>query len=63
MVFVTIVQVVSPFVKYSLFVSTTRVTLQLVNAMQHTLNKHSEIKKNFFIAYSNVGATYFGATV
>ncbi len=49
-VFVTIVQLVSPLVKYSLLVSTTRVTLQLVNVMQHTLNKHSEIKKNFFIA-------------
>ena len=48
-VLVTIVQVVSPLVKYSLFVSTTRVTLQLVNVMQHTLNKHSEIKKNFFL--------------
>ena len=43
-------QVVSPLVKYSDLVSTTRVTLQLVNVMQHTLNKHSEIKKNFFIA-------------
>ena len=49
-VLVTMVQVVSPLVKYSLLVSTTRVTLQLVNVMQHTLNKHSEIKKNFFIA-------------
>ena len=44
------VQVVSPLVKYSDLVSTTRVTLQLVNVMQQTLNKHSEIKKNFFIA-------------
>ncbi len=48
-VLVTIVQVVSPLVKYSLLVSTTLVTLQLVNVMQHTLNKHSEIKKNFLI--------------
>ena len=44
-----IVQVVSPFVKYSLFVSTTRVTLQeVINVMQDALNKQN-IKKNFLI--------------